>query len=274
MARTPSKLLPEYWWQEIWAGTLTFASRLCSALLGADGLVFVLAKRGPGSVCTQEQEKALLSLRTVPSRSPSLGAAVLHEASDAWLCPLAGTPELSAADRKELETKLKEREEFLSPIYHQVAMQFADLHDTPGRMQEKGAITVSVALGTAPEGLARGKWQPQSTGTSCSLAPLPGPCPSESPHFLGDTGSSSATASRTPPSTLRSAPAAGGGGEGAEPGPLGTLCEGRAAVTLADQVLLVPSPVGCEGLGLSLTWGAASPFAEGSRLLGDRGAWM
>uniref|UniRef100_A0A8V5HI62 acetyl-CoA carboxylase n=1 Tax=Melopsittacus undulatus TaxID=13146 RepID=A0A8V5HI62_MELUD len=44
-------------------------------------------------------------------------------------------------DRKELETKLKEREEFLLPIYHQVAMQFADLHDTPGRMQEKGVIT-------------------------------------------------------------------------------------------------------------------------------------
>ncbi|NXH84692.1 ACAC carboxylase, partial [Edolisoma coerulescens] len=52
-----------------------------------------------------------------------------------------GTPELSPADRKELEAKLKEREEFLIPIYQQVAMQFADLHDTPGRMQEKGAIT-------------------------------------------------------------------------------------------------------------------------------------
>ncbi|XP_060115526.1 acetyl-CoA carboxylase 1 isoform X2 [Heteronotia binoei] len=52
-----------------------------------------------------------------------------------------GTPELSPAERKELETKLKEREEFLIPIYHQVAVQFADLHDTPGRMQEKGVIT-------------------------------------------------------------------------------------------------------------------------------------
>ncbi|NXE06549.1 ACAC carboxylase, partial [Lophotis ruficrista] len=52
-----------------------------------------------------------------------------------------GTPELSPAERKELDSKLKEREEFLIPIYHQVAMQFADLHDTPGRMQEKGAIT-------------------------------------------------------------------------------------------------------------------------------------
>ncbi|XP_061460826.1 acetyl-CoA carboxylase 1 isoform X4 [Rhineura floridana] len=52
-----------------------------------------------------------------------------------------GTPELSPAERKELETKLKDREEFLIPIYHQVAVQFADLHDTPGRMQEKGVIT-------------------------------------------------------------------------------------------------------------------------------------
>ncbi|KAM8976280.1 acetyl-CoA carboxylase 1 [Pelodytes ibericus] len=52
-----------------------------------------------------------------------------------------GTPELSSADCKDLETKLKEREEFLIPIYHQVAVQFADLHDTPGRMQEKGVIT-------------------------------------------------------------------------------------------------------------------------------------
>ncbi|XP_058856920.1 acetyl-CoA carboxylase isoform X7 [Acipenser ruthenus] len=52
-----------------------------------------------------------------------------------------GTPELSVAEHKELEAKLKEREEFLLPIYHQVAVQFADLHDTPGRMQEKGVIT-------------------------------------------------------------------------------------------------------------------------------------
>lgn len=57
---------------------------------------------------------------------------------------ILGTPELSPADCKELENKLKEREEFLIPIYHQVAVQFADLHDTPGRMQEKGVITVSI----------------------------------------------------------------------------------------------------------------------------------
>nr|UXL88908.1 acetyl-CoA carboxylase-like 6 isoform 3 [Potamotrygon motoro] len=52
-----------------------------------------------------------------------------------------GTPELSEEARKDLGAKLKAREDYLFPIYHQVATQFADLHDTPGRMQEKGVIT-------------------------------------------------------------------------------------------------------------------------------------
>ncbi|XP_043827164.1 acetyl-CoA carboxylase 2 isoform X2 [Dromiciops gliroides] len=52
-----------------------------------------------------------------------------------------GTEDLSEKDRKDLESKLKAREEHLLPVYHQVAVQFADLHDTPGRMQEKGVIT-------------------------------------------------------------------------------------------------------------------------------------
>ncbi|XP_028270703.1 acetyl-CoA carboxylase 2 isoform X5 [Parambassis ranga] len=51
------------------------------------------------------------------------------------------SPELSEKQCRELEAKLKAREEFLLPIYHQVAVQFVDLHDTPGRMQEKGVIT-------------------------------------------------------------------------------------------------------------------------------------
>uniref|UniRef100_A0A673M3W8 acetyl-CoA carboxylase n=1 Tax=Sinocyclocheilus rhinocerous TaxID=307959 RepID=A0A673M3W8_9TELE len=52
-----------------------------------------------------------------------------------------GNPELPSQERKDLEAKLKSREEFLLPIYHQVAVQFVDLHDTPGRMQEKSVIT-------------------------------------------------------------------------------------------------------------------------------------
>jgi acetyl-CoA carboxylase/biotin carboxylase 1 len=41
-----------------------------------------------------------------------------------------------------LERQIVEREKFLMPMYHQVAVHFADLHDTPERMQEKGAIVV------------------------------------------------------------------------------------------------------------------------------------
>ncbi|XP_069475531.1 acetyl-CoA carboxylase 2 [Ambystoma mexicanum] len=52
-----------------------------------------------------------------------------------------GTPELPEDERKKLESQLKSREELMLPIYHQVAVHFADLHDTPGRMQEKGVIT-------------------------------------------------------------------------------------------------------------------------------------
>ncbi|XP_004636404.1 acetyl-CoA carboxylase 2 [Octodon degus] len=51
-----------------------------------------------------------------------------------------GMSQLSDKDRKDLEAQLKAREELLLPIYHQVAVQFAELHDTPGRMLEKGTI--------------------------------------------------------------------------------------------------------------------------------------
>uniref|UniRef100_A0A8D1BTP6 acetyl-CoA carboxylase n=1 Tax=Sus scrofa TaxID=9823 RepID=A0A8D1BTP6_PIG len=51
-----------------------------------------------------------------------------------------GSSELSNKDRKELEGQLKAREDLLLPMYHQVAVHFADLHDKPGRMLEKGAI--------------------------------------------------------------------------------------------------------------------------------------
>jgi len=47
-----------------------------------------------------------------------------------------GKPE----ERFAIEKKIKEREQLLQPMYHQVAVHFADLHDTPERMQEKGVI--------------------------------------------------------------------------------------------------------------------------------------
>lgn len=49
-------------------------------------------------------------------------------------------------ERKKLQAELKKREEVLSPIYHTVAVQFADLHDTAGRMLAKGVISVSFVV--------------------------------------------------------------------------------------------------------------------------------
>lgn len=40
----------------------------------------------------------------------------------------------------ELKKKIEEREKYLMPMYHQVSVTFADLHDTPERMHEKGSI--------------------------------------------------------------------------------------------------------------------------------------
>lgn len=52
--------------------------------------------------------------------------------------------ELSTDDKAAVEKVMADREKYLLPMYHQVAVHFADLHDTPERMQEKGVISVSV----------------------------------------------------------------------------------------------------------------------------------
>ncbi|KAF9111924.1 acetyl-coenzyme-A carboxylase, partial [Mortierella sp. AM989] len=49
-------------------------------------------------------------------------------------------PSLAGAERDEIKAKLTEREQELMPVYQQLAIQFADLHDTAGRMKEKGTI--------------------------------------------------------------------------------------------------------------------------------------
>ncbi|XP_055889242.1 acetyl-CoA carboxylase-like isoform X3 [Biomphalaria glabrata] len=51
------------------------------------------------------------------------------------------SPGLTPDIKARLETELKEREDHLASLYHSVAVTFADLHDTPGRMEEKGCIT-------------------------------------------------------------------------------------------------------------------------------------
>jgi acetyl-CoA carboxylase/biotin carboxylase 1 len=51
----------------------------------------------------------------------------------------------SAPESAETRTALGQREDELMPVYRQVAVEFADLHDTPGRMLAKNAIRGIVA---------------------------------------------------------------------------------------------------------------------------------
>ncbi|XP_026673591.1 acetyl-CoA carboxylase isoform X3 [Ceratina calcarata] len=46
----------------------------------------------------------------------------------------------SPEEKTEIESQIRKREEILEPMYHQVAVHFADLHDTPERMFEKNSI--------------------------------------------------------------------------------------------------------------------------------------
>jgi len=43
-----------------------------------------------------------------------------------------------------IKTKMTEREQLLGPVYQQIAIQFADLHDRAGRMQAKGVIRMGL----------------------------------------------------------------------------------------------------------------------------------
>ena len=51
--------------------------------------------------------------------------------------------------REQIKKQIAEREEELMPMYQQVATQFADLHDTPGRMKVKGVIRDVIQWKTA-----------------------------------------------------------------------------------------------------------------------------
>ena len=53
---------------------------------------------------------------------------------------------LPPEEKAEIDKQVKEREAYLLPLYHQVAVHFADLHDTPERMLEKGCISVCIIL--------------------------------------------------------------------------------------------------------------------------------
>ncbi|KPI45475.1 Acetyl-CoA carboxylase [Cyphellophora attinorum] len=47
---------------------------------------------------------------------------------------------LTSEQQTDIKTKMNEREKLLGPVYQQIALQFADLHDRAGRMEAKGTI--------------------------------------------------------------------------------------------------------------------------------------
>lgn len=51
-----------------------------------------------------------------------------------------GEKDLPEEEREDLKVKLAAREKALAPIYQQITIQFADLHDRSGRMKAKGVI--------------------------------------------------------------------------------------------------------------------------------------
>lgn len=51
---------------------------------------------------------------------------------------------LSGEELASVKAKMTEREERLLPVYSQVALQFADLHDRAGRMEAKGTIRAAL----------------------------------------------------------------------------------------------------------------------------------
>ncbi|PRT52762.1 Acetyl-CoA carboxylase [Wickerhamiella sorbophila] len=58
----------------------------------------------------------------------------------AELCEELNQDGLEESERQELRAKVDRREKELLPIYQQVSVQFAELHDRPGRMQAKDCI--------------------------------------------------------------------------------------------------------------------------------------
>ena len=51
---------------------------------------------------------------------------------------------LTDEQAKAIKVKMTERERLLAPVYQQIALQFADLHDRAGRMQAKGVIRMGL----------------------------------------------------------------------------------------------------------------------------------
>ena len=51
---------------------------------------------------------------------------------------------LSAEEQNKIKAKMTEREDLLLPVYMQISLQYADLHDRAGRMKAKGTIRMAL----------------------------------------------------------------------------------------------------------------------------------
>ena len=54
---------------------------------------------------------------------------------------LLASTTIGEEERARVESRKDVREELVGGVYHQIAVQFAELHDTPTRMKEKGVLT-------------------------------------------------------------------------------------------------------------------------------------
>jgi len=55
-----------------------------------------------------------------------------------------GSDEIDEEEKKKILENISKREQMLAPVYEQIAVQFCELHDTPGRMKAVGVIEKDV----------------------------------------------------------------------------------------------------------------------------------
>jgi len=68
----------------------------------------------------------------------------MHRLDDKLVALDAKLEAASDAEKAAIASEIKAREQSLLPLYEQIAVQFCDLHDTPGRMQAVGVIEKAV----------------------------------------------------------------------------------------------------------------------------------
>jgi acetyl-CoA carboxylase/biotin carboxylase 1 len=104
-----------------------------------------------GVVSIKYRTPALLkTMHRIDPELQALDAELIKASAPAEKDPKKKTKKAaSARSVEELTGLIKSREQQLLPYYHTVATQFADMHDTPGRMTAKGVIRDCVPWATS-----------------------------------------------------------------------------------------------------------------------------